>query len=547
MFFGVAKYADNRIGRRMINELLENNLTRLKIIKSKVKTQNPQKIKINVFRNHAFETMEALINVFLSYSNIEADFWYSDYDDSFNFNVQQSDINILWIDVTRYKNINFAEWQQNRISVLKQESSAKILVYLSEKTDDNVLKIPDVIVADSCVVKSLLNNEFYEEADMITHTGTPLSSKSLLYIARELGFKYIPSLVKPSLKAVITDLDNTFYDGILGEDGINGIKPRYEFQRKLKMLKEHGIMLGISSKNEEKDVIELFEKRSDFILKLEDFTSYSVNWNSKSDGIMKIVKQMNIGFESVLFVDDNIGEIEWVKSQIPDINILLASDINIVNSIDLYPGLFKSSVLKEDSIRTKDIKANELRENLFNKDEDEYFKQLQMVITYSINPFDKKERVVELINKTNQFIFSYKRYLHDSISEYFSDYDKAVMTIELQDKLSDSGVIGIITARNENSILKIDEICVSCRALGRHIEDYMLAKAFLILKNYLKCSDKIKFDFVEGPRNKPAQVWLEKYSNLKVGCKAEIEMPLQQNIKENKFVQTNVREYDYTV
>ena len=249
MFFGFAKYADNRIGRRMINELLENNLTRLKIIKSKVKTQNPQKIKINVFRNHAFETMEALINVFLSYSNIEADFWYSDYDDSFNFNVQQSDINILWIDVTRYKNINFAEWLQNRISVLKQESSAKILVYLSEKTDDNVLKIPDVIVADSCVVKSLLNNEFYEEADMITHTGTPLSSKSLLYIARELGFKYIPSLVKPSLKAVITDLDNTFYDGILGEDGINGIKPRYEFQRKLKMLKEHGIMLGISSKN----------------------------------------------------------------------------------------------------------------------------------------------------------------------------------------------------------------------------------------------------------------------------------------------------------
>ena len=531
----------------MINELLGNNLTRLKIIKSKAETINPKKIKINVYRNHAFETMEALINVFLSFSNIHADFWYSDYDDSFNFNVQESDINILWIDAARYKEINFTEWLQNRISVLKKASSAKILVYLTENISDVNLMIPDVTIADSCDVKSLLNDEFFEYTDMITHTGTPLSSKSLLYIARELGFKYIPALAKPSLKAVIIDLDNTFYDGILGEDGIDGIKPRYEFSKKLKKLKEQGIMLGISSKNEERDVRELFDKRRDLGLKLEDFAAYSINWDSKAEGIIKIINKMNIGFDSVLFVDDNIGEIEWVKSQIPGIKTLTASDVNIVNSIDLYPGLYKSSALKEDAIRTKDIKANELRENLFNKDEDEYFKQLQMEITYSINPLNKKERIVELVNKTNQFIFSYKRYSNETISEYFSDSHKAVMTIELQDKLSDSGVIGIITATNENNTLKIDEICVSCRALGRHIEDYMLNTAFVILKNHLNCSDTIKFDFIQGPRNMPAKNWLEKYADINIENKAEIETAIKQNIKENKFVKTNVREYDYTI
>ena len=154
--------------------------------------------------------------------------------------------------------------------------------------------------------------------------------------------------------------------GVLGEDGYQNIEltqGHKKLQEKIVELSKQGFFICIASKNEERDVIEMFENRSDFPLKLENITKLCVSWNSKADSISQIQKFLNIGIKDILFVDDNMGEIASVKSAHPDINIILAKDdanltLNVLNN---YPRMLKLNINYEDLIRKQDTQANEKR------------------------------------------------------------------------------------------------------------------------------------------------------------------------------------------
>ncbi|MCO6552812.1 MAG: HAD-IIIC family phosphatase [Gilliamella sp.] len=496
--------------------LFENNISRIDLLNyPKNDGEVLDKFTISIYRNHSFELIENTIYPYLSYAGIEVKFKYSDYDDSLSFfNMDfSSDLLILWIDLTRYsvENINF--FIENRLDFLKKQFKKPILFI--PFGHQLILHDKQIVSYDLTKLESKLGDK-YIDARLEKFSGTKMSALACINVSKDLGLNFIPSLLKPNLKGIILDLDNTLYSGVLGEDGVDGVKltsGHRELQISLKKLKEEGFFLCVASKNNEKDVIDLFQRRKDFPLTLDDFTKIYANWNSKADSIGLIAEYLNINTDSLLFIDDNAGELHDVINAFPNIHLLLANNDAFVTNTILrnYPGLLKLNVKAEDSLRQKDAQSNQTRKNIINSlTKKEYFADLKMQLTFSIDVINQADRVSELANKTNQFIFSYKRYSVSEIESLMQDKNSVVVAINLRDRLSDSGIIGGVILKEHNNNAILDECFISCRALGRGIDDIIVLGSIKIGLEYLNLNT-LKVNCMEGERNIPAINFLNKY------------------------------------
>lgn len=472
--------------------------------------------KINIYRNHSFELIENTIKAYLDYAGISVEFTYSDYDDSLTFEKIDftSDLIILWLDLSRYKQNNLNGFLTERINYLKKTFGKQIL-FIGLGEDIELEKINGVYNIKFEEIERTLDDRFYD-LRMAELSGTKLSSNACLKISKELGLKYLPSALLPNIKAVVVDLDNTLYQGVLGEDGISGItltSAHKELQKTLKMLGNNGFFVCVASKNNYEDVQELFKTRQDFELKTEDITSFHVSWNEKSQSIKEIAQELNINPDSILFIDDNIGEIAAVQMHFPEIKFILAQeDAEITkNILENYPGIYKYFQSETDSIRNQDIKANKQREiALKSNSKEDYIKSLNIELTYCIDNKQQVKRIAELSNKTNQFIFNYKRYSQSQIENLMKDDNSCVISLSLKDKLSDSGIIGCVFAKKEVNFCLIEEVFISCRALGRGITENMIFYALnLVLKKFNE--KNLKIELKKGERNQPAIDFADKY------------------------------------
>ncbi len=466
--------------------------------------------KVCVYRNHSFELIENTISAYLDYAECPADFEYSDYDDSLSFiNFDTSaDMCILWLDLSRYRNVgDIKGFLSARLQHLNSVFGKPVLVAYCGR--DVEIGLKDVL---SLNVDSLCKRQGIKTYDerMESISGTRLSSKAMMSVAKEMGLKYIPSMLRPSLKAIAVDLDNTLYGGVLGEDGIDGIRlteGHIRLQNALKDLKRQGFFLCAISKNELRDVKTLFAARKDFPLGLDDFVSVQASWEEKSALMSNILAFANIHYDSVLFVDDNVGELSAMDSAYPDIHCVRAcDDANITaDIIENYPRLRKFGINAEDAIRSEDTKANAERLELRScMSQAEYLKTLEVNIRFGIDEPSAAQRVSELANKTNQFIFNYRRYQKSQVDEMIGDNACRVITVSLKDKLSDSGIVGVCIANLSGRTVCIDELFVSCRALGRGLDDIIVLGAISVACEEFKC-DTVKVAFKKGERNLPAQ------------------------------------------
>lgn len=517
-----------------MRDFFDENLTRLDVL-SLPKKEVSKEINVVVHRNHSIEMVTNIINSFLNYSKISANFELSSYDDSLTYCElkNESDLQILWLDLNRYNQNEVKGFLAEKISELRTRVKNPILVcYLSDDLTDLSFDISDCYFVNISGIAGCLGDMAYDLAKEPV-SGTRLSAKSSIIIAQYLGLKTIPSILKPALKAIVLDLDNTLYKGILGEDGIRSLIPYNNLQTKLKSLKEQGFLLTIASKNEEKDVIEMFNKRNDFVLKKDDFNCIYANWNIKSDNIKQIAKDLNIGLDSILFIDDNIAEIENVSSFIPEINTILAiNEQTTLRYLDLYPCLIKKSVSREDLLRSKDLQANKEREELSKTlSKEEYFKKLDMRIEITVNDINNADRITELLNKTNQFILSYKRYNKTEVTDLLKSKDCCIITSRMSDKLSDSGIIAILIAKKSDKNLIVDELTFSCRALGRNIEDIVITKMILLAVEELKTSNKVIINYQKGARNLPAQNWLTSFTGQTLEEQGSIEKNISKDFE----------------
>lgn len=511
--------------------LFEDNPSRLDLLNYPRKESKDSEVyTISIYRNHSFELIENTIYPYLAYSGLSVKFEYSDYDDSlsfFNMNFS-SDLLILWIDFTRYSIENLDAFIKERMNSLKKEYKKPIL--LIPFGHNFKLNDKQIVNYNLDKIENKLG-EKYTDLRLEKFSGTKLSSLTCIEVSKDLGLNYIPSLLKPNLKGIIVDLDNTLYKGVLGEDGIEGVTltPGHKnLQNSLKKLKDQGFFLCVASKNNEQDVIDLFKKREDFPLSLNDFTKVYANWNSKSESIGLIANYLNVNTDSLLFIDDNAGELHSVVSAYPNIHILFANDdANKTNDIlNNYPGLLKLNVKAEDSLRQKDTQSNEARNNIINSlSKKDYFADLKMQLEYSINDIEQSDRISELANKTNQFIFNYKRYSISEIENLIKNDRSVVISISLKDRLSDSGIIGGVILCEKNGVGILDECYISCRALGRGIDDIIVLGAIKVGLNYLNLDD-FEAKCLEGERNTPALNFFNKYlSNYDKPNKFDYQLP----------------------
>lgn len=361
--------------------------------------------------------------------------------------------------------------------------------------------------------------------------------------------KYVIGYLGITKKCIVLDLDNTLWGGIIGEDGFNGIKlgPEppgnafMEFQRVLLSLHERGIILAINSKNNFEDAIKVIKEHPYMILKEEHFAAMCINWNDKVSNMRKLIKEINIGSDSLVFIDDDPVNREFVKLTFPEILVINLSDdpSTYVKEIE---NLIDFSVLKitdEDKNRgkmyLKQKKITELEKTSTNLQT--FLNQLELKISIKqVNEFTLP-RVSQLILKTNQFNLTTKRYQEKDIEKMIKDSDFLVTCVQVEDKFGDNGITGVFIIKKENQKeWRIDTFLMSCRIMGRDIEKGIIT--YIINKAKENNIQKINADFIPTQKNKPIENFLSDHEFNKEGqswtyhVKSTIEFPKYLKIEE---------------
>lgn len=288
-------------------------------------------------------------------------------------------------------------------------------------------------------------------------------------------------------KCLIVDLDNTLWGGVIGDDGLENIqlgnlgigKAFTEFQYWIKKLKNRGIIVAVCSKNMEHIAKEPFEKHPDMVLKLDDIAVFIANWENKADNIHRIKSILNIGFDSMVFLDDNPFERNLVRENIPDICVPeLPEDpadfLEYLYSLNLFETI---SFSEEDKDRTKLYQTEALRTIAHEKfaNEDDYLKSLNMIShVESFNDFNTP-RVAQLSQRSNQFNLRTVRYTDSDIKLIAGSENHFNFAFTLEDKFGDNGLICVVILKKEDSnTLFIDTWFMSCRVLKRSMENFVL-------------------------------------------------------------------------
>lgn len=305
----------------------------------------------------------------------------------------------------------------------------------------------------------------------------------------ELAFnlsKIINAIFGKTKKCLVLDLDNTCWGGVIGDDGLNGIHIGTEtaigesyisFQKYTKELKQRGIILAVCSKNDFENAKEGFEHPQS-VLKFEDFASFKANWDPKHENIMDIAKEINIGFDSLVFIDDNPVERDIVSSQIPNVVVPNVGDdvIHFIDHIDRNGYFEPVSLLVDDINRNKYYEDNKKRvkERFTFESYSEYLVSLEM--TADIKSFSSiyLDRITQLTNKTNQFNLTTKRYTVAEIASVTYDDKYIKLNGNLMDKYGDNGLIAITIGAIKGHQCHIDLWLMSCRVLKRDMEFAML-------------------------------------------------------------------------
>jgi FkbH-like protein len=291
-----------------------------------------------------------------------------------------------------------------------------------------------------------------------------------------------------SAKCLVLDLDNTLWGGVVGDDGVDGIvigegsengEAFLAVQKYAKRLSERGVILAVCSKNDERNAVRPFEHRPEMILKMADIACFVANWEDKASNLRLIAKQLNIGLDSFVLLDDNPVERDLIRRELPMVAVpeLPEDPAGFVHCL-AAAGYFESlSITNEDRERTLQYRANHARQELQETVTDlkGFLKSLKMKLLWSSFSLNDIKRVVQLINKTNQFNLMTRRYAEADVRGLMRDPNVMTLQLRLLDVYGNSGIIALLIAkRSPESVLEVDTWLMSCRVLGRQVEQATL-------------------------------------------------------------------------
>lgn len=289
-------------------------------------------------------------------------------------------------------------------------------------------------------------------------------------------------------KCVVLDCDNTLWGGVIGEDGIDGIaigedfpgSAFRDFQKLLLNWRSRGVLLAVASKNNEADVFEVFDRHSGMALRREHISAWQVNWRPKSENIGLIAAALNIGTDSLVFIDDNPMEIEYMRGAHPEVtSILLPPEPEeIVTTLQNLAVFDRIEISDEDRKRADMMRAEQGREAFASQlSHDEFLRALALRLDVFIAQPEDLGRITQLINKTNQFNLTTRRRTLDEMRALARSPDHRIYGLRVSDKFGEYGLTGavVIATSADGRIWDIDTLLLSCRVLGRGVETGLVA------------------------------------------------------------------------
>jgi FkbH-like protein len=473
--------------------------------------------------------------------------------------------------------IGLASTALNRIdaiyTAIQNQSNAKVIFYNYTEIDDSVFgsfstkiessflfqlrklnfelmllaqKNPNLYLCDLSSIQNqigksnLFHAPVYISSEMVVNINVlPIIAEKTIAIINALNGKF--------KKCVILDLDNTLWGGIIGDDGIENIqignlgigKAFSEFQYWIKKLKNRGVILAVCSKNTESIAKEPFIKHPDMVLKLDDISVFVANWDNKVDNIRYIQNVLNIGFDSMVFLDDNPFERAIVKENLPDIVVPdLPKDpteyLEYLYNLNLFETVTFSDVDK-DRTKLYQIEAERKLEKQSFTNEEDFLKNLSMFsVIESFNSFNIP-RVAQLSQRSNQFNLRTIRYSENDIEVIASSEKHFTFTFTLEDKFGDNGLIAVVILEIKDATkLFIDSWFMSCRVLKRSMEDFILNNLVNFAK--LKGFDTLIGEYIATPKNQLVQ---DHYEKLGFAKKADFwELDVESYAFKTTYVET---------
>ena len=384
------------------------------------------------------------------------------------------------------------------------------------------MQYPNLFICDIAGLQNLFGRQFMFAPNVYMTTEMVLSVNALPYVASRV-VDIIAAIKGQFKKCLILDLDNTVWGGVIGDDGLEGIelghglgigKAFTEFQMWIKKLKQRGIIICVASKNNEDTAKEPFEKHPDMILKLDDIAVFQANWETKVDNIRTIQGILNIGFDSMVFLDDNPFERNMVRENIPGITVPeLPEDpamyLEYLYSLNLFE---TASYSNADKDRTKQYQVEAKRVSLSKTftNEADFLKSLNMISTVSGFTKFNTPRVAQLSQRSNQFNLRTVRYTEADIEDMAKNPDVIDLSFTLEDKFGDNGLIAVVIMKKlDEETLFVDTWFMSCRVLKRGMENFTLNTMVEFARS--KGYKRIIGEYIPTPKNKMVEMH---YPNL---------------------------------
>lgn len=341
----------------------------------------------------------------------------------------------------------------------------------------------------------------------------PIAAPCLQHLAKE-WLRYVYAAAGPVRKVLVTDLDNTLWGGLAGEEGLAGVQLNGEYegfgylrlQRALLDLYRRGVLLAVCSKNNEPDAVRILEQHPEMILRPEHFAVLKINWNDKAQSLREIAAELNLGVDSLVFLDDNPVERQRIRSELPEVEVIeLASDPRTYEPTLRDSVVFdRLALTAEDRLRTQQYREQRGRLELAQAATSlvEFYWSLKQVVTISTVKPETLSRVAQVTQKTNQFNLTTRRYSEKQISDLAAKPGWNVYSVQVEDRFGDNGIVGVVITSTADYVCQIDTFVMSCRVIGRTIESAVLA--FIVQECAREGMQEVRGFFLPTKKNAPA-------------------------------------------
>lgn len=422
----------------------------------------------------------------------------------------------------RILQFNFPENDDRVFGNYANEAKSSYIRQLRElnlKLMDAAEDFGNVYLIDLCSLESRIGREKMYDPKLYYAAKMPFSTEALVEIAAEV-IRVVKALRGQVKKCIVLDLDNTLWGGVIGDDGLEGIQigelglgqAFRAFQKWLKELSKRGVLLTVCSKNDEDRAKEPFLKHPEMVLRLEDIAMFVANWEDKAGNIRKIQETLNLGMDSLLFIDDNPFERNLVRSMIPEITVPeLPEDPAGYLSFLQKENYFETvSYSEADQERTRQYREEANRSSSMQQfsNYEEYLQHLEMVA--EAKPFDDFHfpRIAQLSQRSNQFNLRTVRYTEEEVRQMAKREDYLTLYFTLRDKFGNHGLISAAVLQKQEKSYFIENWFMSCRVLKRGMEEFIInqmAKAAMD-----RGAETLVGEYIKTPKNSMVEHIYEK-------------------------------------